>query len=443
MKRYLLVILFVSFMGISIAVAGGPPPEFEVDQEVPSYPEDRGVRDEIDIFLKENQYVNGPNKRDGGGDFFIAVGTGTIQAARNSPAYLTSRNNAFEKAMLIAKKQMVQYIGVTIKKDVLNEYTEGEDPLERKQRDADAMKSPNMLDKASALISAKLDKMLQDEGVDLSKPVPKEVVKKVMTSEVFEKFTHTMAKARVVGMQAMKVFEASPDGKKGQIGVIAVYSDKLHRIADAIFIGDTSNMPKGIPKRPIVDQLPTDNLVLLSTFGVQQKIDENGRPSLISFGQSAPRTDNPRSLDAAYDKAKIEALGALRSFAGEISLVEGDMYEFESTKEFEDGMEQYANESYYKDKIETHADELKISGFTKIKSWQAVHPLVNRKVVGVIVSWSPSSAAQAARMGKKSATQPQENLALSAQPKKDVYKSGSNQGGSYRSSGSAADKDSF
>lgn len=443
MKRYILVILLIAGMGVAVPVAGETPPEFQVDQEAPQFPEDRSVKDEMDDFLAESGYVEGANTRDGGGEFFIAIGTGTIQAARNNPAYMSSRINAFEKAMLAAKKQMVEFVGVEIQKDVMNDYTEGENPLERKQKDDEAMKSPDMFNKAKALLNTKLDNLLAEEGIDLSKPVPIEAIKKAVTSEVFEKFTRTVANTRIVGIQSMKVFEASTDGKKGQIGVIAVYSEKLQKMADAMFSGGTTNLPDGTPKQPIVDQLPTDKLILLSTFGVQQKTDENGRLVLVAFGQGVPKSDSPRSLDAAYDKAKMEALGALRSFAGEVAAVESDMYEFESIQEFEDGMEQYESESYYKEKIKTNADALKISGIAKIKSWEAVHPLTNKKVAGVIVVWSPSSVAQASKMGKKMATQPQKSPPASAQPKKDVYKSGSNQGGSYRGASAVADKDSF
>jgi len=443
MKRVFWITFILAIMGTSFVVAGETPPEFKVDQEASNYPTDRSVRDEIDAYLGSKGYNMGDNSRESGGDFFIAIGTGTIQASRKSPNYLSSRINAFEKAMAVAKKQMVQSIGIKIQKDLLIEYTEGEDPVARKNKEAEAMKSPSILDKTTALVNAKLDQMLADEGVDLSKPAPVEKVQQIVSSEIFEKFTRTVANARVVGMQAMKVFEASPDGNKGQIGVITVYSEKLHKMADAMFSGSSTNLPQGSPKQPIINQIPSDKLVLLSTFGVQQKTDENGRLVLVAFGQGIPKTNSPRSLDAAYGKAKINAMDALRSFAGEIAAVENDVYEFESVQELEGGMEQYENESYYKDKIKTYAAALKISGIATIKRWEAVHPLVNKRVAGVVIAWSPSSAAKAQKRGAKMATQPQKKSGSSSQPKNEVYKSGSNQGGSYRGSGAAADDDSF
>ena len=438
--------LLVTIMCVSAYAAGMQPTEFSVDQEAPNYSEGCSVRDEIAEFLTSKGYHEGLNARSNGGDFFIAIGTGTIQAGRNTPAYMSSRSNAFEKAMLAAKKHMVEYIGVEIQKRVVSDYTEGEDPtLNRNKTDAAKME-PNLYDKTSALISAKLDRMLEAEGVDFSKPVPPNVVQKVAASDVFEKFTRTAANARVTGMQVMKVFEVSPDGKQGQLGVVTVYSDKLHQMANALFSANPSYTIQGTPKRPVLEQIPSDRMVLLSSFGVQQKTDENGNLVLIAYGQSTPRTDNPRSLDAAFDKAGMDAMGALRSFAGEIAAVSSDLNEYESYQEFEDGMQQYESESYYNLKIETHADALKISGISKIKQWEAVHPLSSRKVVGVVIAWSPGSAAKATSLGAKMAAQPDKNkAALSSYPqsRNESEPAGFKQSGSYSGAGATADEDSF
>ena len=428
-KTLLLIFVCLYCLAGSVFASSSTPPEFNVDQETPDFPVNRTVNDEINDFLAEKGYGEGNNSRSSGGDFFIAVGTGTIQAPRNNPGYLTSRNNAFEKAMLQAKKKMATFIAGEIKKDLLSEYTEGQNPLERKAKEAEAMKSPSIFDKASALVNAKLDALLEEEGVDLSKPVSEEDVQKALTSEVFESFVQKAATARIVGMQTMKVFEASPDGNKGQIGVIAVYSEKLHKMADAMFSGNVADLPSGTPKRPIREQISNDEKILLSTFGVQQKTDEKGNLQLVAFGQSSPKTDSPRSMDAAYDKAKLQAEGYLRSFAGEIAAVEEDMYSYESVQEFENGLEQYESEEYFKQKIETKAASLKISGIMNVSNWKTVHPLVNKPVVGVVVSWSPASAKMANQLGKKMATTPKKSPSNNSSGQKK-YQSGSSQGGS-------------
>ena len=441
------IFAIIAYLFTGIAFAGSPSPEFGVD-ETSSRFHNRSVKEDIDDFLTNQGFSEGENARPQGGDIFIAVGTGIIEAPRSSPSYMSSRINAFDKAMIAAKSQMVEYLGVSIQNEVLDEYSEGQSPAERKKKKEAVIASqaaPSIFDKALALVNAKLDSLLVEEGVDLNKPVPKETLKKVVASGVFEKFTKTAANARIVGMQAWKVFEASPDGRKGQIGVVAVYSEKLHRMADALFSGNSSGLPEGVPKKRIVEQIPRDGKVLLTTFGVQQKTDENGKLVLVAFGQSVPKSDNPRSFDAAYDKAKLEAMSSLRSFAGEIALVESDLAKFESVEEFENGMEDYRNEEYFRKKVKTKADALKVSGIKKIYRWEDVHPLTNKKVAGVVISWSPDSAAKASELSNKMATVPQKTgskgpsfgIGSTRQP------TGNNQGGSYHGAGATADKDSF
>lgn len=444
MVRKILTI-FVCILISSPAFAGGVPPEFQVDETASNMETQREVRDDIDDFLSSKNFSQGSNTKKGR-EIFIATGVGVIQAPRNSSGYMRSRINAFDKALMEAKKQMTEFIGVKIQTEAASEYAEGESPEARKKKEADAvaaLKEPGIFEKSKTLVNAKLDKLLAEEGVDMSKHVPEEDLKKVVSSDVFKKFTRTSASARIVGMQAWKVFEQSPDGEKGEIGVVAVYSDKLHKMANALFSGDSSQLPQGPPKKPLVNQIPKNNDVLLTTFGVQQKIDENGKLALVAFGQGVPITNSKRSAAAAYDKAKLNAEAALRSFAGEIASVKEDLSQYESVKEFEDGMEEYQNEEYYQQKVKTKADALKISGIQKIHGWKAKHPLTNQDVVGVVISWSPDSATHAKSIGSKMEKKPQEAKPASSSSNANTYKAGSNQKGAHSSSGAEADEDSF
>jgi hypothetical protein len=439
-------LIFMSIiLTTGVAFAADVPPEFQVDETASQMTEPREVRDDIDDFLSSKGFSEGLNDKNGK-EIFIATGVNVIQAPRNSPAYMRSRVNSFDKAMMEAKRQMTEYIRISIQTEAVSDYSEGESPDSRKQKAskaAAAQVEPGMFEKTSALVNAKLDKLLEDEGVDMSKPVPEETLQKVLTSDVFEKFTKTVASARIVGMQSWKVFEQSPDGDKGEIGVIAVYSDKLHMMANALFGGKTSVLPQGAPREPIVDQIPKNLDVLLTTFGVQQKTDENGNLALVSFGQGVPRTNSKRSLSSAYDKAKMNAMSALRSFAGEIATVEAELNQFESVKEFENGMEEYQNEEYYRQKIKTQADALKFSGIHKIHRWKSTHPLTNQQVVGVVIYWSPDSAAQAGAIGNKMAKEPQKKKKASNASQSNTIKAGSNQKGFYKAQGAAADENSF
>jgi len=402
--------------------------DFAVEEAPSIFQNQCNVRDEIDEFLSLKGYSEGKNVRPIGGGIFVATGTGVIQSPLNNPSYMRSRINAFDKAMLAAKRQMVEYIGVEIRNEIISDYTEGVSPSERKQEQADAaQKELGINVKTKELINAELDLMFKERGIDLTNPVPEEVVQEVLTTEMFEVIIKSVASAQIMGMQPWKVFEGSPDGAKGQIGVVAVYSDKLQRMADVLFSGEVSNLPGETPKLPLVEQIPNDERVLLTTFGVQQKIDENGQLVLVSFGQGVPITQSTRSLDAAYDKAKLYAMSYLRSFAGEIVAVESEVYQHEEVKEFENAMEKYENDEYFRDKVRTQADALNISGIQIIHRWQSVHPLTNQPVVGVIIAWWP----------------PQKKEISGSIGGSQTFQLENSEGGSYSAAGGEADEDGF
>ena len=79
----------------------------------------------MDEFISSKGWVEGINTKADGSKFFIAKGSGVIQAPKNSQAYIDSRVNAFNKAMLEAKKAMVEYLGVDIATETAKEYAEG------------------------------------------------------------------------------------------------------------------------------------------------------------------------------------------------------------------------------------------------------------------------------------------------------------------------------
>jgi hypothetical protein len=253
--------------------------------------------------------------------------------------------------------------------------------------------------KLRRLIHAKLDDALREEGLDpdaADRAARERVAKKQLNSDSYKKVVATAAKAEITGMQVMCSFEGVPAGKKGEIGVVAIWSPKLQAMAQSISRG--GKLPSGIGKKPIKEQIPSDKKVLLSTFGVQQKIDENGNLVLVAFGQAGAMSDSPQSANAARNKAKMQAMAAIREFAGETVAVMTDAMNAESVEEFANAAEEYEDVSAYSQKVKAVAETLRISGIATIKNWEAKHPLTGRMVYGAVCSWSPDSAARAQAM---------------------------------------------
>lgn len=446
-KKTLVMALFCA--GISIAAfaqeePGTTPPEASFDSK-PAISEAKSITDVMDAYLTSKKWDGGENRKADGSIFFIATGVGVIQAPRTNNNYPASRVAAFEKAMLAAKQQMAEYVGQEIATSVGKFYEEGDFTLPPKIDGLQDDES-SILAKIKMLVHAKLDKELRAEGIDpdkAAKAALAEALKKQINSEEFKKTVNSAAQSFICGLQASKTFEISPANNKGEIGVVAIWSPKLQKMAEAMAFGGT--VPNGMPKQKIAEQIPTDPEVLLTTFGVQQLLDENGKLTLVSYGQAGALSDSPTSANAARSKAKLDATGRIRQFAGENVVVMSDMVNAESTKEFEAAAEEYSNESRFQEKITAVADSMKISGIATLKNWQAKHPLTGKTIYGTICTWSPSAAANAQALGRKlnERPQPQAGGSVTVPSQTKAEKEKEAQGRAFEGSGADADEDAF
>lgn len=396
--------------------------------------EPKSVHEIVDEYLDAKGYSEGENTKKDGSSFYVAVGYGAIQAPLDSRSYTDSRVNAYNKAMLDAKAKMAEYLEISIRTETERDYSEGNfGGNEAAEQDELSIGA-----KLKRLITAKIDDALRAEGLDpdtADRAARERVAKKQLNSDFYKKVISTAAKAEITGMQVMCSFEGVPAGKKGEIGVVAIWSPKLQAMAQSISRG--GKLPAGVGKKPVKEQIPADKKVLLSTFGVQQKIDENGNLVLVAFGQSGAVTDSPQSANAARNKAKMQAMAAIREFAGETVAVTTDAINAENVEEFENAAESYEDVSAYSQKVKAVAESLKISGIATIKNWEAKHPLTGRMVYGAVCTWSPDSAARAHSMKRTmDAAAAGAGAARASQPV-------ANPNGSIQGQGADADEDAF
>ena len=396
--------------------------------------ERKTVQDIVSEYLSSKGMTEGENTKRDGSSYYVAVGYGVIQAPLDSRSYGDSRVNAYNKAMLDAKAKMAEYLELAIRTETEHDYAEGNfGGNEEAERDELSIGS-----KIKRLVVAKLDDALRAEGLDpdaADRAARERVAKKQLNSDFYKKVISTAAKAEITGMQVMCSFEGVPAGKKGEIGVVAIWSPKLQAMAQSISRG--GKLPAGVGKKPVKEQIPADKKVLLSTFGVQQKIDESGHLVLVAFGQAGAATDSPQSANAARNKATMQAMAAIREFAGETVAVTTDAINAESVEEFENAAESYEDVSAYSQKVKAVAESLKISGIATIKNWEAKHPLTGRMVYGAVCSWSPESAARAQSM-KRAMDSAASGAGAGATPQPVANPNGSLQG-----QGTEADEDAF
>jgi hypothetical protein len=405
-----------------------PAPEDEVLKKA-SITAEPNVADDIDAYLASRGWAMGENTRPDGSVFYISVGQGVIAAPRDSGAYMTSRLIAFEKALLEAKKEMVQYMESRVAKEVLSDYQEG---------GVDNAEVAPGSDKSASLLAGAVNDELARQGVESRSPEASAKVRQLLSSSTFRSSIRTVAQARILGLQVFKSFEASPSGRQGQIGVICIHSDKLQDMAEAMWSG--APIPPQSPKPPLIDQVPSEREVLLSSYGVQQKTDEQGNLVLVAFAQAKPVSSSVNSENAAYDKAKTNALGLLRQFAGESAHVATSTKNAESIREMEGSAIDYSNETTYRSQIQSYAEEMSISGVAVLKRWSAVHPLTGEKVVGIVCTWSPRAAQRATQLKQRVSGKP---VPAGAANDHGAKPSGGGQEGVYHGQGAEGDPDSF
>ena len=86
---------------------------------------------------------------------------------------------------------------------------------------------------------------------------------------------------------------------------------------------------------------------------------------------------------------------------------------------------------------------LETSGIKTIKKWKHIHPLTGKKVAGVVLAWSPQSAARAMALGKTMNSIAHHRVAPSASSRTSSYDRRKLDHAGITGSGAEADEDAF
>ena len=358
-------------------------------------------------YLEKTKKTRGKNYRSDGSFFYVQCGTGTIAAPTTHRSYNESRVRAFEKAMLQAKSDLAKMLQVDLGSAAIYKSVEHapspEASLEAQVAQAlAALPDESVCGKVVSLIHKKLDNALAKEGYDASQAkadyaAAKARMDSLVSSTNFQRDAAAAASMMLSGVQAFYTVEVQNKTGNGEIGVVAIWSPALADMAASLT--DGRSVANKAPKQPIIQQIPSDPKVLLSTFGVQQKINERGELVLVSFGQAAALTKSTDSKQNAYRKAALLAQVQIRNFAGEAVRMEENRQEAETTEDFENAeLPNYLDESSYQTFQKTVAAKMTCNGIQELTRWSAVHPISGKPVYGVICTWSPQSADEARRV---------------------------------------------
>ena len=387
------------------------------------------VRSRMDKFIREQglRDVKDNKKDDQGRMVLIDFATATISAAPNDPNFVNARVNAFNKAMLVAKGQCAEFQKTVVATEAIMDT--GLPSAERAKADAEQLKREGLAQEGSVkvaqalnsdiksrggvlqsiqtaalygekLLSDKMSEEIRKKGLDPSKPVDQQVAKTIAETTSFKNAVATVAAARCTGIKAMASFEQNPSTGQGQVGVVTVWTEKLHAIADAIVTNQWDLISKGEPGKTIAEHIPDDLRTLLTTYGAQLVRDEKGEYVVLAYAQAQPRTKNQQSIDSAYEVAKTRSISLIRSFMGEAVETNRQLLDAEVSTVFTDESTRYQDESSFSKSVKAVGEALPISGMTLAHEWETLHPANNGPVVGVVMQWKVASAQVAEYLAK-------------------------------------------
>jgi len=310
----LITLIFFFIIGASRATLGEDlSVEFKKDeQKIERYSSSAGKSEILaKSYLKNKKWRNGLNKREKG-DFFLSIGTGGIQSNNSLDDFADARQDAFDIALLQAKKSFIKFLGQQFSTQIVSERKQGKyaNPLPKNKNEIekflDELDTFPEGEKVRILINLELDKTLKDAGYeDPTTPEALEEAQKIIKKKSFIKTIEAAAEHRLAGFQSFRVFENS-DGEKGSITVVGIWSEKLNKLADALVTGGDS--PIGTPKKPLDEQVPQDDEgeKWLFSFGAFMTTDENGSLSLMSYGHASPKSSDTSIFEKESEVADMK-----------------------------------------------------------------------------------------------------------------------------------------
>jgi len=348
----------------------------------------------IRTFLKRHGLRRGSNR---GGKLYVVTGTAAILAEPGSYGYINSRSIAYDKALYMAKRKLVQKMGQDIKTSLISSVTSTTAQNSADYESTKTKEKPGLIDKSMRLVHAKLDNLLKKEGVNLDSEQGKVKARQLLDSSEFKKITTSTAEGQVYGIQIIATFESN-----GEIGVVAVLSEKSRAMATDLYnaLSGRATLRRQKPHKPIEEYIPKEEATLLTSFGVKQVIDENGYVWLLSFGQAGLRGNFRGAKDIALDEAEIESEGRIRQFAGEVITINEKREKSEKAATFDDGSELVGDFTTFQKTIKAKGESLKISGIEEVDSMIVKHPGTGQPVAIYISKWSPMSAAEGSALKK-------------------------------------------
>lgn len=349
------------------------------------------------------------------------IGSSTAEVGAENgpenPQWAKYRVMAYEKALFKVENDYIKTRYRAIKAEKLSEFYKAasdEVPDFKPEDMDDPSKEKIILEKILAATEGKLDKVLDDLGVDkeqFNKTLPPQ--RYILLRESLSKSTFVKASGDLAGLIPIQTFEGFNSQKEHVIGVLCIVTPKTKQFSYDILHNRGQFTPSDKKGKDLYELLSKDDNKLINQFGIRKMTDKDGYPVLISFGQWANSKNtedkklNRRYRDAAQKQAEASAQNQIAIYLAGIG---GFQSESEINETFEDAYNVNQDNFADPDMINKIMDgviekskrnaQATITGLKTLYSWTIKHPLYGNEIVGVIMIWSPQDEKAIRELGE-------------------------------------------
>ena len=371
-------------------------------------------------------------------DLNKAKGTSLVMLKTDDRQWGQARALAFEDAFVQAMAEYVGSLEQKISSETERKYFADLDSKPEYQAiEASDSYISRIIQKTAVLAEHELDQLLTESGMDPSKikhltPVQK----RTQLSDSMEKEMNARVFGDAVGFVPIKTFEALDNEGNSSIGVVAIYSESMRRIAEQISQGKAMRPDPSRARRSIEDQIYAYGVGdLPHEFGVRLMWDEQGYPAIVSFAQWGWAPSNlDKEMRAHHKKAaKIQATNLARSqlatFINSRAAFTDSGWVGKNSqviiKLSPDGVQEKTRKKTLENIVEQTGRiqaNVNLRGVTSVRSWTARHPLIKeQQMVGEIIYWSPAREDAINRtVGEEAKHAPAPQEIVQEKPKKQV-----------------------
>lgn len=364
------------------------------------------VLSDIEAWKQNNSMARSLMQRD---DVLVVTGTAFVALSTDDERWPKARSLAYQQAFMNAMGAYVSQIRTRVTTRLIQEQFEqdlDESELTYDPAEGTSSRLKRVVEKVALLGERKLDQALADSGMneeEIARLTPAQ--KKTVFSDRIMRRTTREAFGSAAGLVPIKTFEAIDNEGNTAIGVVAASSRRMRRLATQVAQGKSIAPDAERARLSIAAQLAEmSDEELVDQFGVRVYWDEQGYPTLVSFGQwgfsneGLDKRKRARRRDFAGRQAENDARSHLVTFIRastrftEESTVGADVEEAfnvlpdNTVEEVETA--KLADELVRKANVTSQAE---LTGMATLRSWGARHPdLDSQEIVGAIVSWSPA-----------------------------------------------------